>query len=71
MNEGKTITYCLATKPKMVTQNKHMELFRMVQSTVPFNSVWQSHIMGPSKLLKCHIGHGNFYEVPKSFGDPI
>ena len=39
------------------------------QFTVLFNSVRQSRVTGPSKLLKCHVGHGNFYKVPKSFCD--
>ena len=37
--------------------------------TVPFNSVRQSRVTGPSKSPKCHVGHGNFYKVPKSFCD--
>ena len=40
-----------------------------VKSTVPFNSVRQSRVTGPSKSPKCHVGHGNFYKVPKSFCD--
>ena len=38
-------------------------------STVPFNSVRQSRVTGPSKSPKCHVGHGNFYKVPRSFCD--
>ena len=38
-------------------------------NTVPFNSVRQSRVTGPSKTPKCHVGHGNFCKVPKSFGD--
>ena len=41
----------------------------LVQRTVPFNSVRQSRVTGPSKSPKCHVGHGNFYKVPKSFCD--
>ena len=41
------------------------------EDTVPFNSVRQSRITGPSKSLKCHVGHGNFCEVPNSFGDQV
>jgi hypothetical protein len=37
--------------------------------TVPFKSVQQSRVTGPSKTPKCHVGHGNFCKVPKSFGD--
>ena len=36
--------------------------------TVPFNSVRQSRVTGPSELPKCHAGHGNFFKMPKSFG---
>ena len=41
------------------------------EDTVLFNSVRQSRITGPSKSLKCHVGHGNFCEVPNSFGDQV
>ena len=44
-------------------------LISFVQNTVPFNSVRQSRVTGPSKSPKCHVGHGNFYKVPKSFCD--
>jgi len=39
--------------------------------TVPFHSIWQSHITGPSKMLKCHSCHGNFHGVPNSFGNHV
>ena len=39
--------------------------------TVPFHSVRQSRITGPSKTLKCHVSHGNFCKVPNSFGDHV
>ena len=45
-------------------------IFVMVfYGTVPFNSVRQSRVTGPSKSPKYHVGHGNFYKVPKSFCD--
>lgn len=31
--------------------------------TVAFQSIRQSCIMGPSKLLQCHGGHGDFVQV--------
>jgi hypothetical protein len=39
------------------------------ENTVPFKSVRQSRVTGPSKTPECHVGHGNFCKVPKSFGD--
>ena len=44
-------------------------IFFGLLTTVPFNSVRQSRVTGPSKSPKCHVGHGNFYKVPKSFCD--
>ena len=37
--------------------------------TVPFHSIQQSRITGPSKMLKCHGCHSDFYGVPNSFGN--
>ena len=73
----KALTGCQAKGRKVVKKaekaesyyNKNVKFFKVEQSTVPFNSVWQSHVTGPSKLPKCHVGHGNFYKVPKSFCD--
>ena len=42
-----------------------------VWCTVPFHSIQQSHITGPSKMLKCHGCHGDFYGVPNSFGNHV
>ena len=35
-------------------------LFGLASGTVPFHSVWQSHVTGPSETPKCHVSHGNF-----------
>ena len=42
-----------------------------VISTVSFHSIQQSCVMGPSKMLKCHSCHGDFYGVPNSFGNHV
>ena len=39
--------------------------------TVPFRSIHQSHVTGLPKLTKCHVSHGHFGEVTKSFGDHV
>ena len=39
--------------------------------TVPFHSIQQSHITGPSKMLKCHGCHSNFYGMLNSFGNHV
>ena len=39
--------------------------------TVPFHSIWQSCITGPSKMLKCHSCQGDLYGVPNSFGNHV
>jgi len=40
-------------------------------TTVPFHSIWQSCITGPSKMLKCHGCHSDFHGVPNSFGKHV
>ena len=40
-------------------------------NTVPFHSIRQSRITGPSKIPKCHGSHGNLCWVPNSFGDHV
>ena len=42
-----------------------------VGNTVPFHSIRQSHITGPSKMLKCHGCQGNFHRVLNSFGNHV
>ena len=39
--------------------------------TVPFHSIRQSCVTGPSKMLKCHGCHGDFYGVLNSFGNHV
>ena len=39
--------------------------------TVPFHSIRQSHVTGPSKMLKCHCCHGDFSGVLNSFGNHV
>ena len=38
-------------------------------NTVPFNSVQQSHVTGPSKMPKSHVSHGHCCKVLNSSGD--
>ena len=40
-------------------------------TTVPFHSIRQSHVTGPSKMLKCHSCHGDFHGVLNSFGNHV
>ena len=40
-----------------------------LRDTVPFNSVRQSRVTGPSKMLKYYVSHGNFCKMPNAFGD--
>jgi len=39
--------------------------------TVPFHSIRQSRVTGPSKMPKCHGCHGDFHGVPNSFGNHV
>ena len=41
------------------------------KSTVPFHSIRQSRVTGPSKIPKCHGCHGRFCKVPNSFNDHV
>jgi hypothetical protein len=44
---------------------------KIFNSTVPFYSIRQSRVTGPSETLKCHGGHGNFCKVTNPFGDHV
>ena len=43
----------------------------ILSDTVPFHLIWQSCIIGPSKMLKCHSCYGNFYGVPNLFSNHV
>ena len=43
----------------------------MLTSTVPFQSIRQSRVTGPSKTPKCHGSHGKFCTVTNSFDDHV
>ena len=47
------------------------ELARSTYTTVPFQSIRQSRGTGLPKSTKCHLCHGHFGEVTKSFGDHV
>jgi hypothetical protein len=40
-------------------------------NTVPIHSIQQSHVTGPSKMLKCHGCHEDFHGVPNSFSNHV
>ena len=51
-------------------RNKQIKIFTR-HHTVPFHSIRQSRITGPSKMPKCHGCHSDFHGVPNSFGNHV
>ena len=50
----------------MMQRDMKMNFFQhMFFSTVVYHSIWQSHIIKGSNLLKCNAGNANFGKVPK------
>jgi len=66
-NEG------LTQRDSLLYINEILKMQKFVQDdpTVPFHSIRQSRVTGPSKMPKCHSCHSDFHGVPNSFGNHV